>query len=52
MSKTGITWTQNVIRYHQVKTNGARGRLEEKIAAVIFELTAFNFFGRCSSFLQ
>ncbi len=38
-SKTCITWTQNVFRYHEVKTNGAKGRLGEKIAAVIFVLT-------------
>jgi len=38
-SKTCITWTQNVFRYHKVKTNGAKGRLWEKIAAVLFVLT-------------
>jgi hypothetical protein len=52
MSKTGITWTQNVFRYHKVKTNGAKGRLGKTIAAVLFELTAFNFFGKFNIFLH
>jgi len=50
MSKTCITWTQNVFRYHNVKTNGAKGRLEENIAAVLFVLTAFTFFDRFNIF--
>jgi hypothetical protein len=28
-----------VFRYHKVKTNGAKGRLGEKIAAILFVLT-------------
>jgi hypothetical protein len=50
MSKTCITWTQNVFRYHKVKTNGAKGRLEENIAALLFVLTAFTFFDRFNIF--
>jgi len=42
-SKMCITWTQNVFRYHKVKTNRAKGRLREKITAVL--LYAFDFFG-------
>jgi hypothetical protein len=45
MSKTCITWTQNMIRYHKVKTKGAKGRLGEKIATILFVLTAINSFG-------
>jgi hypothetical protein len=33
-----------VFRYDKVKTNGTKGRLEEKIIAVLFVLTAFTFF--------
>jgi hypothetical protein len=36
------------IGYSKVKTNGAKGRLGEKIAAV---LPAFNFFDRLNNFL-
>jgi hypothetical protein len=50
MSKTQITWTQNMFRYHQEKTNRANGRLGEKITAVLFVLTAFNFFARFNIF--
>ncbi len=52
MFKTCITWTQNVFRYHKVKTNKvkAKGRLGEKITAVLFVLTAFTFFGRFNIF--
>jgi hypothetical protein len=50
MSKICITWTQNVFRYHKVKTNGAKGRLEEKIAALLFVLTASTFFDRFNIF--
>jgi hypothetical protein len=50
MSKTGITWTQNMIRYHKVKTNRTKGRLGGKIAAILFVLTAFNFFGQFNFF--
>jgi hypothetical protein len=32
------------------KTNGAKGRLREKIAAVLFVLTSFNFFARFNIF--
>ncbi len=43
--KTCITWTQNVFRNHKAKTNKAKakGRLGEKITAVVFVLTAFTF---------
>jgi len=50
MSKTCITWTQNVIRNCKVKTKGAKGRLGEKIAAVLFVVTAFNLIGRFNIF--
>jgi hypothetical protein len=50
MSKTYITGTQNMIRYSKVKNNGAKGRLGEKIATVLFVLTVFNFFGRFNIF--
>jgi hypothetical protein len=50
MSKTCITWTQNVIRNCKAKTKGAKGRLEEKTAEVFFVLTAFNFFGQFNIF--
>jgi len=52
MSQTQITWTQNMFRYHQVKTIGANGRLGEKITAVLLVLTAFNFFARFNIFLS
>jgi hypothetical protein len=41
MFKAYITWTQNVFRYHKVKTNGTKGRLSKKIVEVIFVLYAF-----------
>jgi len=50
MFETCITWTQNVFRYHKVKTNGTKGRLEEKIAALLFVLTALTFFDRYNIF--
>jgi hypothetical protein len=34
MFKTCITWTQIVISYPKVKTNGAKSKLGEKIAAM------------------
>jgi hypothetical protein len=43
MCKTGITWTQNVFRYHKEKTKGAKGRLGEKIIIELFVLTTFIF---------
>jgi hypothetical protein len=46
MCKTCITWTQNVFRYQKVKTNGAKGRLGEKIIIILFVLTTFTFFGQ------
>jgi hypothetical protein len=42
--------TQNMFRCHKVKTSGAKGRLGENLAAVLFVLTAFNFFGRFNIF--
>jgi hypothetical protein len=50
--KTCITWTQNVFRNHKAKTNKAKakGRLGEKITAVVFVLTAFPFFGQFNIF--
>jgi hypothetical protein len=41
-----------IFRYNQVKINGANGRLGEKIAAVLFVLTAFNFFAQFNIFLS
>jgi hypothetical protein len=41
-----------MIRHHKVKTNGANGRLGEKIAAVLCVLTAINFFGRFNIFRE
>jgi hypothetical protein len=37
-----------MFRYHKVKTNG--GRLREKIAAVLFVLTAFTILGGINTF--
>ncbi len=52
MSKTQITWTQNMFRCNQVKIKGANGRLGEKITPVLFVLTAFNFFAQFNIFLS
>jgi hypothetical protein len=38
MSKTRITWTQNMFGYHKVKTYMTNGRMGEKNAAVLFFL--------------
>jgi hypothetical protein len=46
--KTCITWTENMIRYHRVKTNQAKHRGE--MVAVQFVPTAINFVGRFSIF--
>ncbi len=36
MSTTCITWTQNMFRYHNVKTNGSEGRLSKKAHSSTF----------------
>jgi hypothetical protein len=50
MSKTCITWTQNVFRYHKVKINKAKGRLSEKIVAILFEVIAFTILSQFNIF--